>query len=146
MKPGRVIAVLATVAVILVGGLSASILGYSPLPAKQRFTACFSDVGGLRRGDPVMVRGLHVGRVGTLRLDAQFRPCAELLLDSDVALADDTSAAIVSLNMLGDRGVDLDPGGSSDILGDRAELMFTQGALPLERMLGRLLSELESGD
>ncbi len=104
--------------------------------------ACFDDAGGLERGDPVMVGGVVVGKVVSIELDRDYRACAALDIDGRIELADDTSAAIHTRSVLGDRYVALEPGGSNDRLRDGDEVSFTQSALVLERLIGRLLMQL----
>jgi phospholipid/cholesterol/gamma-HCH transport system substrate-binding protein len=130
---------LAGAAVLLV-----SLVGLSPLgPGGQSLRACFDDVGGLESGDPVYLRGVHVGRVSRMELDADYRPCATLDVDASLRLADDTSAVILTKGVLGDRCVDLEPGGSDTPLRDGDEIDYTQSAMVLERMVGRVLMDLQ---
>lgn len=148
MRPAN----LASALVLLVAGaglgvLSLTIVGVSPpVYGGLSLRACFDNVGGLRSRDPVFVRGVQVGRVSKIEFDADFRPCAWLNVDADLELADDTSAAILTRGLLGDRCVDLDPGGSEQLLQHGDEILYTQGALVLERLIGRFLLELESDD
>jgi len=127
---------LLALAVGVVGVASLSMISVSPM----RLQACFDDLGGLESGDPVFVRGYRVGSVGAVELDADYRPCAEVRLDRELALAEDTSAMILSRNVLGDRAIDLEPGGSDVMLGDGDEIVFTQSAIVLERVIGKFLT------
>jgi len=104
-------------------------------------TACFSHVGGLESGDDVTLNGVRVGRVGRVMLDEQQEPCAELQFSSRLALDTDTSAAIFTKNVLGEKYIAIDPGGADTLLESGGQIHFTQSALPLERIMIRLLEK-----
>ena len=101
--------------------------------------ACFVHAGGLHAGDPVWLSGVEVGSVAELDLDAEQRACARLHLRPNLRLDRDTSAAIFTLNVLGDKYIALEPGGDSELLLSGEEIHYTQSALPLERIMIRLL-------
>ena len=142
MSPGAVRRTLtAALAASVVGVLSFSLVGLSR-PGGLELAACFDDVGGLQAGDPVQLRGMYVGRVAAVELNDDYRPCARLDVDDTLRLADDTTASILSVGVLGDRCVDLDPGGSDTMLRSGDEIAYTQGALVIERIVGKLLTGL----
>lgn len=144
MRPRRRIAVRVLLPTLAGGGLlllALSLVAVAP-PVGSTLRACFDDIGGLESGDPVYLRGLRVGEVRSIALDADFRPCAELDIDGALALPLDSSAAIETENLLGDRSVALQPGGAEEPLADGDEIAFTQSALTYERLVGRLIHEL----
>jgi phospholipid/cholesterol/gamma-HCH transport system substrate-binding protein len=106
-----------------------------------RVRACFSHVGGLEPGSSVLVSGIRVGHVEAVYLDRQHRACTRLLLRDDVGLDLDTTAAIFTLNVLGEKYVSLEPGGSDELLASGDDLVHTQSALPVERLLIRALQQ-----
>jgi len=127
-----------------VGTTALSLIGTRPLgPGGLSLRACFDDVGGLEPWDPVFLRGVRVGRVSSIKLDEDYRPCVKLDVDASLQLADDTSAVILTRGLLGDRCVDLDPGGSDTLLKEGDEIAFTQSAMVLERLVGRIVHDLE---
>lgn len=104
---------------------------------RQRALVRFSDVSGLRVGDPVEVLGVTKGRVAGMKLAGD---CVEvqLAVDNDVVLTTDTRFAIRSVSYLGsDRFVMVVPG-----KGPRAEsgccFDGLNQTLDLEATLGRL--------
>jgi len=126
--------------VTLIGvGLVLSSVVVATGPEPLRLTACFSHVGGLEAGDEVTLNGVVVGQVKRLELDADQRPCAELLLSGGLELDDDTSAAIFTKNVLGEKYVAIDPGGGERRLVSGDQIHYTQSALPIERIMIRLL-------
>ena len=127
-----------TAAVLGVAGLAASVVGMR-LPDAMVLRACFAHAGGLRGGDPVLLSGVEVGTVASVDLDRDQRACALLRLRHDLSLDRDTSAAIFTVNVLGDKYIALEPGGDSELLASGEEIHYTQSALPLERIMIRLL-------
>ncbi|MFT5463060.1 MAG: phospholipid/cholesterol/gamma-HCH transport system substrate-binding protein, partial [Planctomycetota bacterium] len=77
-------------------------------------TVYFPDASGLRAGDPVMVAGLRVGRVGEIgfNMDApnEERIEVRLLLDVPVTLRTDYLISIEETTMLGGRHISVEPG------------------------------------
>ena len=61
-------------------------------------------------------------------------------VDASLELPDDTSASILTSGVLGDQYLSLEPGGSDEMLATGDTITYTQGALVLERMLGKLLT------
>ena len=89
----------------------------------------------------MLVSGIRVGTVDSVYLTEDHRACARLLVRDDVRLDADTMAAIFTLNVLGEKYVSLEPGGSDDMLQTGDELLHTQSALPVERVLIRALQQ-----
>ena len=50
---------------------------------------------------------------------------------------------ILAEGVLGDRYVDLQPGGSETMLEDGDEISFTQGAMILEHLVGRAVTSVD---
>ncbi len=110
------------------------------VPGGLALRACFNDAGGLEAGDDVLLRGYRVGHVTSVELDDDYRPCAELDVDAKLALADDTSAMILSVGVLGGRAINLEPGGSEIPLTSGDEIAYTQSALVIERVIGKFVT------
>ncbi len=125
-------------AALAVAALAASVVGMR-LHDPMLLRACFVHAGGLRAGDPVLLSGVEVGSVADVDLDADQRACALLHLRHDLRLDRDTSAAIFTVNVMGDKYIALEPGGDSELLASGEEIHYTQSALPLERIMIRLL-------
>ena len=65
-------------------------------------------------------------------------------VDPDVPLPRDTSASILTSGVLGDQYVALEPGAEEDLLKDGDEIDYTQSAVVLERLIGRVVQNLGS--
>ena len=86
-----------------------------------------------------------MGQVQAITLGDDFRAHVELGLDPRLKLPKDTSAAIVTSGVLGDRYVSLQPGGEETVLQSGDEIAFTESAVILERLIGKLVHNVGDG-
>jgi phospholipid/cholesterol/gamma-HCH transport system substrate-binding protein len=123
---------------INVGGLS-----YSG-PGGLTLYASFDQTGGLKPRAPVVISGVKVGQIATIELGRDYRARATLDLDSTLALPTDTTASIQTSGLLGDRYVALQLGGEETTLKSGDEISFTESAVILERLIGKLVHNAPS--
>ncbi len=92
--------VVISLAMIIAGALwlSESDLGRSG----ENYTARFRTVGGLGVGDPVVLRGVRVGRVAAIKLGERNWVEAELQIYRDVALPEDPAIVAASASLFGE--------------------------------------------
>lgn len=101
--------------------------------------ASFDEIGGLKPGAPVTISGVKVGEVQSIDLDTDARARVTLAVKAALKYPADTSASIVTAGVLGDRYVSLQLGGDDNLLNDGDRLAFTESAVVLERILGKLI-------
>ena len=113
-------------------------------------SARFSNVAELKDRAPVKIGGVTVGLVESITLDpVTFDAVVQLRIDQRYnEIPSDTSAAILTSGVLGDRYVGLEPGGDIDVLQDGDELFITQSAVVLEQLVSKFLFSTQdsSGD
>jgi phospholipid/cholesterol/gamma-HCH transport system substrate-binding protein len=103
-------------------------------------SAAFDEVGGLSPRAPVVIGGVTVGQVKAIDLDAEdFRAIVVMDIDAALEIPDDTTASILTQGVLGDQYIALEPGGSPDLLESGGEISYTQSAVVLERLIGKVL-------
>lgn len=78
----------------------------------------FENVKGLTEGDPVQISGVNVGRVSSLELRGVNDVLVRLDVQARVQPHADAKAAVRSLDFLGARFVDYDPGTSPEMLAE----------------------------
>lgn len=104
--------------VIFVGGLlwltSRSLGG----GGETEVVARFESVKGLTEGDPVQISGVTVGRVLDVELEGVGNVLVRLAVAEERRPRADASAAVRSLDFLGSRYVEYNPGTSPDLLAD----------------------------
>lgn len=120
---------------IQVGGLS-----YKG-PGGLELYASFDEIGDLKPRAPVSISGVKVGQVSAVELDEFLRARVTLDLDPSLELAVDTAAEIRTLGLLGDKFVALEPGAEEELLRSGEEIAFTHGALSIERLVGKFMTD-----
>ena len=76
----------------------------------ERVPVVFENVAGLKKGDPVMVSGVRVGRVEGVHLERSGKVTVTLSLASDVRPRIDASVSIAALDLLGAKFIKYSPG------------------------------------
>lgn len=110
-----------------------------------QLTATFDEIGGLKRRAQVVIGGVRVGQVKSIELADDFRARVTLDVDGRLALPADTSASILTAGVLGDQYIALEPGGDPEVLEPGEQIQFTQSAVILERLIGRLVQNIGGG-
>jgi len=125
---------------LAIGYLSISIGGFSWRHAEVlKLSAAFDEIGGLTKGAPVVIAGVKIGEVSTISLQDDFRAKVQMDLDATLKLPTDTSASIVTAGVLGDRYIELQPGGDEKLLKSGDQITFTESAVILEKLIGQFL-------
>lgn len=103
--------------------------------------ARFENVSGLKVRSPVTVAGVRIGRVSAIEFDPQtFQAVVSMRIQAAYdQLPVDTSAAVLSSGLVGEKYVGLEPGGDMEVLKDGGEIKLTQSTLVLEQMIGKFL-------
>jgi phospholipid/cholesterol/gamma-HCH transport system substrate-binding protein len=115
--------------------------------ATYQVDALFSNIGGLTVRAPVKISGVVVGRVTAISIDPdtyRARVKMDLFMEYD-DLPTDTSAMILTSGLLGSQYIGLEVGADDDLLAEGSRIYFTQSALVLENLIGRLLVSLTEG-
>ena len=106
----------------------------------------FDRVDGLRLGSDVRMSGIKIGNVTDQTLDQKtYLAVVTANIDSSVKLPDDSSAAISSDGLLGDKYLAIVPGASDNMLPPGGQIEHTQGSVDLIGLVGRLMFS-QTGD
>lgn len=103
-------------------------------------TARFNSVSGLRVGADVEISGVPVGRVVAITLDddpSRRQALVRMVLDKDMKLSTDTIASVKTSGLIGDKYINLQPGGLDDVLASGDVLEETESAVDLESLIGK---------
>lgn len=119
-------------------------VGGAQLGGKETFViyATFDEIGGLTTRSPVVVGGVKVGSVDSIKLNKNFQAVVGLAIEDDLNLPTDTSASILTAGVLGNQYVGLLPGAEDTVLKSGDFLGLTEDAIVLERLIGRLIQNL----
>ncbi len=125
---------------IQVGGL------YYSGPSGFKLIATFDEVGDLKPRAAVVIAGVKVGQVVSIELDTILRARCELDVDPSLGLDVETSAAIMTAGLLGEKFVALEPGGSDEMLESGDEISRTVSALSIENLVGKFVDDSDLGE
>ena len=64
----------------------------------------------------------------------------KLEIKDTIQIPDDSSAAIVSSGIMGNKYIEIDVGGSEDMLNEGDEFSYTQDAMVIEELVDRIIS------
>jgi phospholipid/cholesterol/gamma-HCH transport system substrate-binding protein len=100
--------------------------------------AQFTSVSGLRAGAEVEIAGVRVGRVASIALD-ESSPNANIILrmQPGIAVYDDAIASIKTSGLIGDKYVNISPGGGGDPLKDGGTIADTEPDVDLMTLISK---------
>lgn len=103
--------------------------------------ADFDSVSGLKSGAAVEVAGVAVGKVGRIILDPKNgnRARVYLQIKGGVKLQDDVIAAVRTSGIIGDKFIQVKPGGSEKLLADGGRIRETESSVDLEELLSKYI-------
>jgi phospholipid/cholesterol/gamma-HCH transport system substrate-binding protein len=98
----------------------------------------FSNIGGLKVGAAVEIAGVAVGRVKTIRLD-RYQARVAMNLPNDLKIQEDAIASIKTRGLIGEKYVDITPGGSEKIIEPGGRIRETQPAVDIEELISKFV-------
>jgi len=100
--------------------------------------ANFRTVAGLKPGANVEIAGVQVGFVEKIYLDKETQSAvASLKLEKGVELSADVIASIKTSGLIGDKYIQLNPGGDIEILKDGDTITETESPLDFEELISK---------
>ncbi|HHT9105278.1 MAG TPA: outer membrane lipid asymmetry maintenance protein MlaD [Candidatus Wujingus californicus] len=100
--------------------------------------AVFSTVKGLRKDTVVEISGVEVGKVSDIKL-IDYQAVVSMLIRDDVELQDDAIASIRTKGLMGEKYVEIMPGGSDKIIQPGDTLRETEPPIDLEKLIGNFV-------
>lgn len=96
--------------------------------------AIFSNSGGLKTGASVVIAGVEVGRVRSIKLD-DYQALISIHLPDGIKIQEDSIASIKTKGLIGEKYVEITPGGSDEILKPGQRIRDTQPPIDLEQLI-----------
>ena len=131
----------AVIAVVIAGMLAVHMLGVG----YRRYTAEFAQAASLRAGNPVMVAGIPMGTVTSMKLDGDHVE-AGLKVRDDIVLGKDSKAQIRVATILGSRYVAIEPDGPGSLPHNTFGLTHTEVPYDLQAALKDATTTFEQVD
>ncbi|MBF0202537.1 MAG: outer membrane lipid asymmetry maintenance protein MlaD, partial [Desulfamplus sp.] len=101
-----------------------------------RVFAYFSSVAGLKNGASVEMAGVEIGNVLSISLDTKrMLARVELGIRESIALSEDVLASVKTSGVIGDKYINLSPGGSEMMLEDGDTIFNTESAIDIEALV-----------
>ena len=129
------------IGLLSVGYLITSIGEVSLFP-KNRYSVYgyFSSAAGLKPGARVEIAGVEIGNILTITIDTE-RLVAKVIfnINKDIQLSEDSIASVRTSGIIGEKFMDILPGGADIILEDGDEIVNTQSSLNIESLVRKLI-------
>lgn len=96
--------------------------------------AVFSNSGGLKSGSSVVIAGVEVGRVKRVILD-DYQAKVFLNLPLNLKIQEDAIASIKTKGLIGEKYVEITPGGADELIKPGGRIRDTQSAIDIEELI-----------
>jgi phospholipid/cholesterol/gamma-HCH transport system substrate-binding protein len=96
----------------------------------------FSNIGGLKVGSSIEIAGVNVGRVTSIVLD-NYQAHVVLNFTKDLRIQEDAIAAVKTRGLIGEKYVEITPGGSEEIIKPGGRIQETQPAIDIEGLISK---------
>jgi phospholipid/cholesterol/gamma-HCH transport system substrate-binding protein len=135
--------VIAVAAVFLFFAYTASHVGAG---SGYKLKAQFSSVDGLNIGSDVSLAGVKIGTVTAETLNPKtFLATVHMTIEQQFKLPEDSVAKIASPGLLGNKYVEIVPGGSDQTIPAGGQIKYTQASVSLEDLIGQMIYSPSSG-
>ncbi len=98
----------------------------------------FSNVGGLKVGSSVEIAGVNVGRVKSIRLE-NYQANVVLNLPKGVKIQEDAIVSVKTKGLIGEKYIEITPGGSEKIIQTGGRFRETQPAIDMEELISKFV-------
>jgi phospholipid/cholesterol/gamma-HCH transport system substrate-binding protein len=98
--------------------------------------AIFSNIGGLKTGSSIEIAGVDVGRVKSITLD-NYQAQVILSLPWTLKIQEDAIALVKTKGLIGEKYIEITPGGSEKIIQPGGRIRETQPAVDLEGLISK---------
>jgi phospholipid/cholesterol/gamma-HCH transport system substrate-binding protein len=98
----------------------------------------FSSASGLKKGASVEIAGVEVGRVQNIGLK-EDRAHVLLAIQDGIPLYDDSIASIKTRGIIGEKFMELSPGGAGERLQSGETIVDTESGIDLEQVISQFI-------
>lgn len=102
--------------------------------------ASFSSVSGLKTGARVEMVGVEIGTVSNITIDKERMVAkVEFSIDKNIELSEDSIASVKTSGIIGQKYIEISPGGADIILEPGEEIYNTESSLDIESLVRKLI-------
>lgn len=102
--------------------------------------AVFSNSGGVKEGSNIVIAGVEVGRVKKIALE-NYQARVVLSLPPEIKIQEDAIASIKTKGLVGEKYIEITPGGSETFIPPGGRIRETQPSVDLEELISKLVFE-----
>ena len=127
---------------LLCCGYLVAVLGEIDLISNKRYTvwANFSSVGGLKKGARVEMVGVEIGAVSDISIDTEKMVAkVDIEIDNHISLTEDSIASVKTSGIIGEKYIEISPGGSDIMLEAGEEIYDTESSLDIESLVRKFI-------
>ena len=99
-------------------------------------TADFSTTAGLKNGSSIEIAGVEVGRVTSIQL-ANYQARVVMSIRNGIKLTEDSIASIKTRGLIGEKFLQISPGGSERIIKPNGKITEVEPPIDLEELLSK---------
>jgi len=100
--------------------------------------ARFDSVSGLKIGASIEMSGVEIGKVDSIALDPEEQVAVVgLKILKSIDLTDDVIASVKTAGLIGDKYINITPGGSDTVLKHGDEITETESVVDLEDLISK---------
>jgi len=99
-------------------------------------TADFPSAGGLKTGSSIEIAGVEIGRVSAVQL-ANYQARVVMSIRNGVKLTEDSIASIKTRGLIGEKFINLSPGGSDRVIKPGGKITEVEPPIDLEELLSK---------
>ncbi|MDR3285616.1 MAG: outer membrane lipid asymmetry maintenance protein MlaD [Holosporales bacterium] len=113
----------------------------SKQPAKGvTYRALFESVEGITVNSEVKIGGVRIGSVTDIAFDNSFQVIITAKVKKDIKIPKDSSIEVKSSGLMGDKFLEIIPGGDFEFLKDGEYFSFTKSSINLESFVNKIIS------
>lgn len=102
--------------------------------------ARFTSVAGLKPGSSVEMAGVTIGRVDSITIEKELQVAqVEMKVLKDITLTEDAIASIKTSGLIGDKYIQITPGGSEEVLKSGDRIVETESAIDMEELVRKYI-------
>lgn len=126
------------VGIICLGYISIK-LGKLEVIGGNRYTvyAEFEKAGGIKAGTSIEMAGVEVGKVRSINLDKNYQASVRMEINSNVKIQEDAIASVKTKGLIGEKYIQITPGGSEKVVGDGGKVRETESAVDIEELISK---------
>ncbi|MBT6341427.1 MAG: outer membrane lipid asymmetry maintenance protein MlaD [Desulfobacula sp.] len=127
---------------ILCTGYLFIVLGEISLVRDKQYPvyAFFTSISGLKKGAKVEMVGVKIGVISNVGIEKErLLAKVEFLIDNNIELSEDVIASVKTSGIIGQKYIDIMPGGSDIMLEPGEEIFNTEPSLDIESLVRKFI-------